>query len=147
MSKEKQIENTVKYYLSDKIVGQGYAATIGEGAEAVQCFVIPEVRESYGGATKITRPVSIVLDGVNTGKGHFENLTFSQLKTLVGAKVVKLTKEQARQFVKDRSEYLKGIKTESQPAPFLLTAPPFYPVPPIKFFAIGIASPANSSGH
>jgi len=114
MAKDKNTDmEPTKYYLTEKIISEGFGGIIGEGSEAVERTVLPRIVETVGGISTTTRQEVIYLNKVCTGKPHFEGITFSQLKSLVNAKIVRLMKDQAKEFVKLRSEYLKSVSPEA----------------------------------
>ena len=85
----------------------------GTGAEAVQVVIRKELYENMDGIRTRVRFATVLINGADTGKEYFENLTFSQKKTLVTARILRLTKEQAKVYASEMSAYLKSISPDA----------------------------------
>lgn len=100
MEIEAKKEKKSKFKIKDEILVEGYWADIDGRKFSVSPAERGVVFDSTSGEKKygIKKSGSTIVDGVETGKDYFEDLTFEQQYQLARAKVILLTKVQNKEL-------------------------------------------------
>lgn len=104
-----------KFKIREEILIEGYWANIDGRKFSISPAEKGIIFDSVTGEKKfgIRKYGSIIIDGIETGKDYFEDLTFEQIYQLHRAKVIQLTKAQSRELY-EWHQTSSRFKTESE---------------------------------
>jgi hypothetical protein len=112
MKEKKEQSESNKFFLTDYIKSNGYSATINGNNYAVRRQVFGENYDNNNNLVQaVVEDAMAYFNSKFTGGAYFEDLPFLEQKTLATAKVIKLNKQQAKEY---RQWYIKQVPEDDE---------------------------------